>query len=127
MHLTNPKAIFVWLSIVALALPPDAARGDAFIAVAGCAVLGMMVFFGYALAFSTELARRVYRRIQRAFNAALAAVFAAVFAYAGLRRAGARCRLTPPIRQATGSATTPRDLHDRAAQRPHADALHRLG
>ena len=86
MHLTNPKAIFVWLSIVALALPPDAARGDAFIAVAGCAVLGMMVFFGYALAFSTELARRVYRRIQRGFNAALAAVFA----YAGLRMLLAR-------------------------------------
>lgn len=76
MHLTNPKAIFVWLSIVALGLPQDAKTGDALRIVAGCAVIGLCVFFGYALAFSTRAARSVYARVHRWFNAALAVVFA---------------------------------------------------
>ncbi len=81
MHITNPKAIFVWLSIVALALPPGSRQGHAFAVVACCAALGACVFFGYAVAFSTAVARSVYLKTQRWFNATLAAVFA----YAGLR------------------------------------------
>jgi threonine/homoserine/homoserine lactone efflux protein len=77
MHLTNPKAIFVWLSIVALGLPPDAGQADAFRVVACCAGIGMLVFFGYALAFSTPLARSIYARVHRGFNAVLSVVFAA--------------------------------------------------
>jgi threonine/homoserine/homoserine lactone efflux protein len=81
MHLTNPKAIFVWLSIVALALPAAASRSHALGVVASCAVIGALVFFGYALAFSTQAARRMYARAHRWFNAALSAAFAV----AGLR------------------------------------------
>lgn len=81
MHLTNPKAIFVWLSIVALGLPPDAKTSDALVIVAGCALIALCVFFGYALAFSTSVARHIYRRVHRWFNAALAGVFA----FAGVR------------------------------------------
>jgi threonine efflux protein len=81
MHLTNPKAIFVWLSIVALGLPQQARQSDALLVVAGCGLLGSAVFFGYAVAFSTDAARRTYRKVQRWFNAALAVVFA----FAGVR------------------------------------------
>lgn len=76
MHLTNPKAVFVWLSIVALALPAGASRDHAFGVVASCAVIGAAVFFGYAVAFSTPVARRVYAKAHRWFNATLSAVFA---------------------------------------------------
>jgi threonine efflux protein len=76
MHLTNPKAIFVWLSIVALALPQGGRTGDALLVVAGCALMGVVVFMGYAVAFSTERARKVYRAAHRWFNATLALVFA---------------------------------------------------
>ena len=76
MHLTNPKAIFVWLSIVALALPPDATRDSAVGIVASCGVVGAVVFFGYALAFSTPIARVAYARAHRWINATLSAVFA---------------------------------------------------
>lgn len=76
MHLTNPKAIFVWLSIVALALPHGGEREDALLVVSGCALMGVMVFLGYAIAFSTEAARRLYRAAHRWFNATLALVFA---------------------------------------------------
>jgi len=76
MHITNPKAIFVWLSIVALSLAPGASRHHALGVVASCAVIGALVFFGYALAFSTEVARTIYAKAHRWFNATLSAVFA---------------------------------------------------
>ncbi|MEQ1512559.1 MAG: LysE family translocator [Lysobacteraceae bacterium] len=81
MHLTNPKAIFVWLSIVALALPADAGRRDALEVVAGCVPIGLSVFCGYALLFSTASARALYARTRRWFDGALALMFGA----AGIR------------------------------------------
>ncbi len=81
MHLTNPKAIFVWLSIVALGLPPGAGTAQALQVVSVCVPVGAVVFLVYALAFSTAIARTVYARAYRWFNATLSAVFA----YAGLR------------------------------------------
>lgn len=81
MHITNPKAIFVWLSIVAIALPSSASLNQAFAVVASCAVIGALVFFGYALAFSTEMARSIYSKSYRWFNATLSVVFA----FAGVR------------------------------------------
>jgi threonine/homoserine/homoserine lactone efflux protein len=81
MHITNPKAIFVWLSMVSLALPPSAGTGDAMIVVASCGMIGAVVFGTYAIAFSTLTVRRAYHAIHRWFNATLACVFA----YAGFR------------------------------------------
>ena len=81
MHLTNPKAIFVWLSIVALALPAGAQRTDALLVVAGCTLIGAAVFSGYAVLFSTTWARRVYLRTRVWFDGALALLFG----YAGIR------------------------------------------
>lgn len=75
MHLTNPKAIFVWLSLVSLALPAGARTQDALLVVAGCACIGVAVFCGYALAFSTPAARHLYQQSRRWFEGALALVF----------------------------------------------------
>ena len=80
MHLTNPKALLVWLSIVALALPHDAQRETAWLIVIGAVPIGTAVFCGYAIVFSTHRARTIYMRMRRGFNAALAFVFG----YAGL-------------------------------------------
>lgn len=81
LHLTNPKAIFVWLSIVSLALPPYARTIDALTVVGGCGAIGSMVFCTYAIAFSAPAVRRRYHAIHRWFNATLSCVFA----YAGIR------------------------------------------
>jgi threonine/homoserine/homoserine lactone efflux protein len=54
---------------------------QAFVVVASCAVIGAFVFFGYALAFSTEVARSIFSKSYRWFNATLSAVFA----FAGVR------------------------------------------
>lgn len=86
MHLTNPKAIFVWLSIVALALPSGAQRGDALLIVAGCVPIGLFVFCGYALLFSTRYARSIYTRSRRWFDGTLALLFS----YAGIRMLASR-------------------------------------
>jgi threonine/homoserine/homoserine lactone efflux protein len=81
MHLTNPKAIVVWLSVVSLALPAGARQADALAFVLSCAALSASIFCCYALAFSTDAARRAYRAGERWVNA----VLAGVFTYAGVR------------------------------------------
>jgi threonine/homoserine/homoserine lactone efflux protein len=81
LHLTNPKAIVVWLSVVSLAMPAGAAAPDALAFVASCVPLSAAIFACYALAFSTSPARRAYRAGERSVNA----VLAGVFGYAGLR------------------------------------------
>jgi threonine/homoserine/homoserine lactone efflux protein len=81
MHLTNPKAVVVWLSVVSLAMPAGAAPADALAFVASCVPLSAAIFICYALAFSTSPARRAYRAGERGINA----VLAGMFGYAGLR------------------------------------------
>lgn len=81
MHLTNPKSIVVWLSVVSLALPAGARQADALAFVLSCAAISASIFCCYALAFSTDAARRAYRAGERWVNA----VLAGVFAYAGVR------------------------------------------
>ncbi|AXK61619.1 MULTISPECIES: LysE family translocator [Burkholderia] len=73
LHLTNPKAILVWVSIVALSSNGSGASHGAV--VPGCIAIGCMVFGGYALVFSTDGARRLYVRGRRAMEACLAVVF----------------------------------------------------
>ncbi|AMV48289.1 hypothetical protein ATN79_47360 [Paraburkholderia caribensis] len=84
LHLTNPKAILVWMSIVALS--SNQAGVVQHNPIPGCAAIGVVVFGGYAMLFSTEPARRFYSRSYRAMNALLAVAFGA----AGLRLLAAR-------------------------------------
>ncbi|MDO9166551.1 MAG: LysE family translocator [Rhodoferax sp.] len=81
LHLTNPKAILAWISIVSLALPSGASTSHALSVVAGCMCIGIVVFGGYAVLFSTASARRIYGAICRW----LEGVLAVVFAVAGLK------------------------------------------
>ena len=74
LHLTNPKAVLVWVSIVALSSNGSGATQAAIIP--GCAVIGSLVFSGYAFLFSMESARRLYTRARRGLDGSLAVVFA---------------------------------------------------
>ncbi|WP_233886827.1 LysE family translocator [Paraburkholderia flagellata] len=84
LHLTNPKAILVWVSIVALSSNSTGTSHSALIA--GCAAIGCLVFGGYAVLFSTDSARRIYGRTRRALEGCLAVVFG----FAGLRLLASR-------------------------------------
>ncbi|VXB09901.1 Lysine exporter protein (LYSE/YGGA) (fragment) [Burkholderia sp. 8Y] len=81
LHLTNPKAILVWMSVAALGSSTGQGQMHMLTVVAGCLCIGLSVFGGYAALFSMASARRIYARIQRYFDACLALVFSA----AGIR------------------------------------------
>jgi len=81
LHLSNPKAVFGWMAIMALGLQPDSLAYTLPAVLAGCAVLGLTVNVGYAFMFSTALMGQVYRKSRRCVEGALAAIFG----YAGLR------------------------------------------
>lgn len=75
LHLTNPKALFAWVAIVALGLPEGASATSGLLIVLGCLCLGVLVFGGYALLFSTAAAQSAYQRLGAWFNGGLSAVF----------------------------------------------------
>jgi threonine efflux protein len=75
MHLTNPKAVLSWLATVTVGIPAGASPHLAWVVVGGCMLMGVAIFGGYALAFSTPTARRVYARARRGLEGLLAAVF----------------------------------------------------
>lgn len=77
MHLTNPKALLGWLATMTLGLGPEATPSTVGIVLAGCAVLSISIFCGYAMVFSTAPMVHAYRRARRWIEGTLAAVFGA--------------------------------------------------
>ena len=84
LHLTNPKAVLIWMSIVAMGAHPadvtqpglaNAAPTQTWGVTAGCMLIGASVFASYALLFSTARARRVYEAGRRWLEAGLAIMF----------------------------------------------------
>lgn len=81
IHMTNPKALFVWMAIITLGLPLDAPPELAALIVAGCAVLGVVVFGSFALLFSSMAVVSAYLKLRRLINAGIGLFFGA----AGIR------------------------------------------
>ena len=80
IHLTNPKAVLAWVAILAVGVKQDAPVWHAIAMFGSCAVLGVCVFLGYALLFSTARAQALYARMRRFFEF----LFGCVFGAAGL-------------------------------------------
>jgi threonine/homoserine/homoserine lactone efflux protein len=68
IHLTNPKAILTWLTVTTLGLSANSPAWTSFVLVAGCAVLGFIVFTTYALAFSSHSAGPFFTRTRKPFG-----------------------------------------------------------
>ena len=81
LHLTNPKAIFVWLSIISIGLPSGSTTASIFMVVVCCSIISTIVFAGYAFLFSTKIARETYLKFRRGFDS----VMCVCFGYAGIR------------------------------------------
>ena len=78
LHLTNPKAVLVWMSIVSLAMSSagsGARAAHTAPVVLGCMCIGVSVFSSYALLFSTASARRIYMAVRRWLDGSLAVMF----------------------------------------------------
>lgn len=76
MHLTNPKALLGWVATMTLGLGAQATPQTVAVILAGCAVLSVTIFCGYALVFSTAPMIRAYRRARRWIEGTLALVYA---------------------------------------------------
>ncbi|MFS2180303.1 LysE family translocator [Rhizobium pisi] len=76
MHLGNPKAVLAWVAIMSLGLKPGASPQMAITAFGGCVLLGISIFAGYALLFSTAPMVRGYARARRWIEGSLAVFFA---------------------------------------------------
>ncbi|MEM8754631.1 MAG: LysE family transporter, partial [Pseudomonadota bacterium] len=75
LHLTNPKAIFSWGAVFAVAAPQGGAAGDLALIWAVLLTGSVLVFFGYARLFSTAGAMARYARLRRWFEGAFAILF----------------------------------------------------
>lgn len=78
MHLSNPKAIMAWMAIMSLGLREGAITGILPAIIGGCALLGVLIFGGYAVVFSTAPMIAFYTKLRGWIEGALSLLFAAV-------------------------------------------------
>ena len=76
MHVGNPKAILSWVALMSLGVGAHASTERLALAFGGCVVLGVTIFFGYAVLFSTIPMIRGYARALRWIDGTLSIVFA---------------------------------------------------
>lgn len=77
LHLTNPKAIFAWGSIYAVVIRPETSASAVAVLFVSLILTSMVVFWGYALLFSTASIAQGYLRLKRWFDAAFGLLFGA--------------------------------------------------
>lgn len=75
MHIGNPKAVLAWIAIMSLGLRDDAPVCVLPTIIGGCALLGVFVFGGYAVLFSTAPMIALYGRLRRWIESGLCALF----------------------------------------------------
>lgn len=76
LHLTNPKAIFIWISLVSLGLPAGAPASIMLVYIIGCLSIGLLSLNAMALMFSTSPVVAGYRKARRYIEATMGAFFA---------------------------------------------------
>lgn len=77
IHLTNPKAIFAWGAVFAVAVPADAPLRDVALTGGVLIVLSFFLFTGYALLFSSRRAVALYARAGRWIEGTFGVLFGA--------------------------------------------------
>ncbi len=75
LHMTNPKAVIAWTAIIALGVQQDTPPWMVFTIVAGCGLLGISIFCGYAIAFSMPRVVSIYSNMRRPIEGVLATLF----------------------------------------------------
>ncbi len=75
VHLTNPKAVFVWLALVSLGLPHYAPFWITPFFILVCFAIGAATTIGFALVFSLKPVLAAYHKARRGIEGAMAAFF----------------------------------------------------
>ncbi len=86
LHLTNPKAILSWGAIYAIALPGTAGSAMVWSLFGWLFAGSIVVFFGYAILFSSAPIAQGYLKAKRVFDMA----FGVLFGFASLKILTAR-------------------------------------
>ena len=77
IHLTNPKAIFGWGAIYAIALPQEASTSALLLMFAQLICVSSVVFIGYGSLFSKPWIVERFRRARRGFEIGFGVLFGA--------------------------------------------------
>ncbi|WP_319518417.1 LysE family translocator [uncultured Martelella sp.] len=75
IHLTNPKAIFTWVSLVSIGLPQNAGYGTIILFIVVAEFIGFLTFNTLALLFSSGVVVRGYHKARRAIEGTMAVLF----------------------------------------------------
>lgn len=77
LHLLNPKAIFVWLAVISIAMASVGETDSrvALLMVIVCWMFSLMAFTGYALLFSSHAVVSIYRQCARFVDGLCGALF----------------------------------------------------
>lgn len=75
IQMTNPKAAFTWLAILAIALTPNAPFWVGAVVVAATGTISILGHVAYAIVFSTPQMVKGYRKAQRWIDGALGSFF----------------------------------------------------
>lgn len=86
LHLTNPKAVLAWISLISLGLPLGAPASMIALYIAGCFLIGLVSLNGMAALFSLPPVVALYSRGRRGIDG----VMGAFFAFAGVKLLTAR-------------------------------------
>lgn len=81
LHLTNPKAILGWASVMAISQTGTGSIPVLLVTLVGCLLLTNIIHFTYAHIFASKVAMTAYRRLRRWIEGTLSVVFG----YAGFR------------------------------------------
>jgi threonine/homoserine/homoserine lactone efflux protein len=75
MHLLNPKAIAIWIAIIAVALPNEHNTMSIYLPVILCLPFGIFVFIGYAFMFSNEKIISKYFNFKKYIDSFVGVIF----------------------------------------------------
>lgn len=76
LNLSNPKAVFAWMAVLALGFEDASGVAHLVLSTGTCMCIGFLIYAGYALGFSTPGAMRVYSKLRRWIDSVAAGLFA---------------------------------------------------
>lgn len=89
LNLSNPKAVVAWMAALSVGLGANDGLLSVIVATCGCALIGLVIYTGYAFAFSLSSVMQTYARFRRWVDGVVAALFA-LAGFALIRSAFAR-------------------------------------
>lgn len=76
LNLSNPKAVVAWMAALSVGLSAEGGVVGVVVATLGCALMGLLIYAAYAIAFSISVIMHGYLSCRRWIDGMLSALFA---------------------------------------------------